>query len=167
MPRSSVVGTFEIEIRGRKLPIEVDTEGRFSSIISEKRFSSEKLEDLRAQLMVHTKKITAKVSVPATYITAGGSYGSATVAKAVTLTGIHAKDGDILFRYDGDGKADRATPHQNFLTPMTDAERATYNLLSKAKYDAHKAVEEFMTAHKINALKTVEEAIAAATDPAV
>lgn len=139
--------------------MEVNNDGRFSSNIGEKRFWSDKLEDLRASLMAHTKKITAKVAVPATYITAGGSYGSATVARAVTLTGIHAKDGDILFRYDDDGKADRATPHSNFLQPMTAAERTIYNERSKAKYEAHKAVEEFTSTHKINAMKVVEEAI--------
>ncbi len=161
------VGTFEIEIRNKKIEVTVTTGGYFRAEIGEKRFNCETLEGLRTQLMAHTKKVTAKVAVPATYITSGGSYGSPEVAKPVTLTGIHAKDGDILFRYDDTEKADRASGggmRSGFLAPMSAAERTLFNEKSKAKYDATKDLEAFMKKHEFRAQHAVEEAIEKASD---
>ncbi len=167
---NDIVGTFEIDIRGRKVAITVTNGGQFKAEIGEKRFSSESLEGLRTALMAHTKRITVKVAVPATYITSGGSYGSPLVAKPVTLTGIHAKDGDVLFRYDDTGQADRASSggmHGSFMKPLSSAERALFNEKSKAKYDANKDYDEFVKRHQFSALKAVEEAIEKVNDEAV
>ncbi len=167
---NDIVGTFEIEIRGRKVPVTVTNGGQFKAEIGEKRFSSESLEGLRTMLMAHTKRITTKVAVPATYITSGGSYGSPLAAKPVTLTGIHAKDGDVLFRYDDTGQADRASGggmHGSFLKPLSPAERTLFNEKSKAKSAANRDYDEFMKRHQFSAIKAVEEAIEKASEEAV
>lgn len=170
MAAAKIVGTFETEIRNTKVLVSVDTEGRFLAAIGEKRFSAYTFDDLRGSLMTHTKKITTRVAVPATYITTAGSYGGPLVAVPVTLTGIHAKDGDVLFRYDDTGKTDRASAggmRSWFLAPMSPAERTLYGEKAKAKAEAQKDLEVFEKQYEFRAPRAVEEAIAAVTDEEV
>jgi len=167
---SDVVGTLEVEVRGKMIKVEVNDRGYFHAQLDGKNFGSSELEKLRVELVAHTRKVTVRVSVPVT-ILESGVLGRPLMAFPAVLTGIHAKTGELLYRRTDTG--DTGTAHasnymnERVLAPMSAVEREKFNALSKARRDAEDALDTFRKQHDFKPEKAVTDAIEKAKEETV
>lgn len=169
-----------IKVRGRSIEIRVSTDGEFFASAGTDHVRSDRLADLVAKVRRAIQKTKVSVAVPATAMDLQKMTHGVTrihekyvgqTCRRIVVTGIDPRDNDLVWRWENGEKPDkyhddvRLNHRMEFGKPMTDAQIAEFERLSKAKRvadDAHyKFSEQFRWRELFGAVK---EAIDAAVD---
>lgn len=127
----------KVEIRGKQLKVEVDDNGIFECQLDpDTHIRADSLEKLKARLLDATKRKEIRVSVPVyKYVKNEG-------LKSGTAIGIHAANGNVLIKWDGEKGVEQSSwgsylqidpadmlAAKRICNALAEAERA-YNLFS-------------------------------------
>jgi len=153
----------DLDIRGTQVAVGVTPDGWFTAgpPITDKTVADRTLEGLRERLMRASKTKAVKVAIPAMRLHIRG--GARLDFEPVTLTGIHAGNGQIIYR-NSTGNAMYADAFnsgnvQTFYRVMTDDEQAEFRALYAAKLDAQAKMSTFYSTVMLSAGDVVKKAI--------
>lgn len=164
--------SFTIPVRGKEYTVEVNVhatdEGAsasFSAKIGDAEIYAETLDKLRDKLMAETRRQAVKISIPFERL-GQTRIGGWQVVRG-TLTGIHARTREILYR-DESGKADTMQRYasRQLLKPLDAETAATLIELHNERDRINKTIDHLMEANRLYGGQAVDEAIEAAADKA-
>jgi hypothetical protein len=149
-----------LDIDGRKIPVEVDGDGRFYASYdkdSDRLWADSRAElERRVRLKLRTKAL--RVDVPVTLLTGSSSWHrrEKATARDARLTGINAGNGNPII-VDQDGKIEKRD-YDHLCRRLTVAEKGEYIAQHKAKDAAQAQIEKFEHDWQINANEAVRVA---------
>ncbi len=156
----------EIDIRGEKVKVQVDINGRFHASLGGKKFSAGTIDGLRPYLMSASAKKKTKVEIPV--FRAKFIYGGGLEFEPLILTGINAATDNITYRtdtgrYDKSKQFSRYDHGDSIYSPISKALQDEGKALYAAHKKAERAWEAFEKTHQIKPREVVLAAIEKAT----
>ena len=143
-------------IRGQKIDLYIDGDGKFSAEYDGEEYYAPSLEALTKKLNRATKK---PLSIP--FYRWEQEYGAkAGKLRHGMIVGLHAANNNVLVKFDGEkgSEQDRAWSNSSFLK-LTPDEATKYESMRKAYSALGEQIEEFEESHKFSGRKAAEEAI--------
>lgn len=164
-------------INGQKVEFRVNGDGEFCTIIAGEFIREDSLKAAESKARALTKKAKRKIALPFTIMgakmyTPGSHFTRKYLGigcRDITITGIHAGTGNLLFRYDDDP---RQEVHQDtgmgydtkIVKRMSPEQQEEFRRLYKANSDAHEALSTFQEKFKVKVDELVEQAINQSAD---
>jgi hypothetical protein len=141
----------DLEIKGKKIPVHVDPSGEFTAHLdADTPISAKTMEELKEKITKALAQERAKVSIRAIHWAGGGMEHGA-------FTGIHASNGNFLWRVDGEkGVQQVYSPRLDFLPEELAKE---YEALCVAAHEAQRAQTAFEKKHSLDIPKLVTQAL--------
>ena len=150
-------------VRGQETDVEVTDRGEFVATLEGQRYLAPTLDELKTTLMRASKVRAGDVAVPAILVSRS-PYSALGRRDRVTITGIHAGNGHVLYR-DSDGKAHSERAYQEeWYGSLTDSQLDEWDELEATVKAAKGALAEFQKRHRINSHQIAAETIAKALE---
>jgi hypothetical protein len=127
----------DVEVRGKEIPIFVDSEGKFIVEIGGETYSAPTKNGLRSKLLSITRK---SINVPIVY----WDYG---ILKKGAVIGQHGSNRNYLIKWDGEKGAGQEYNLDDYYN-LTEKQLAEYVRLQNISAAADKAVANFEAEHK-------------------
>ena len=154
-------GTFEAD--GRKFAIEITDSGTFRTVIDGDPYSADTYEKLKAKIVRACRKEKVRLALPATLAHGVRRFNDDDhdAVFDITITGIHQRSKDVLYRKDADHKAGTADYNDKILVRLTREQKDKYLELRIAVREAKKAFEAFQNKHAYS-VDDIKKQVAAA-----
>lgn len=150
--------TIKRTVNGLEWPITVTEHGRFYAEVNGENFSEDTLDKLVATIDKETKAVPKKVAIP---LHMKGRYGNGEALTTVLITGLHAGNGNVLYKPVLAGGKLGTTQQVNSYTArnsffdLTDKDVATHAALNTACKQADEALASFERDHLVSDIEDV------------
>lgn len=154
----------DIEVRRKKLKVFVNQLGRFYVNLDKggeiddddpNVISASTLEGLKTLAAKRIKKATKKLSIE---VWEYSGYDDPPLKRGV-IEGIHAANGNLLVRWDGDSRSTQYAGYHGSLLRLTPKQREKFVALADAKEKAKAELEKFSDDHRMDGLNEARKAL--------
>lgn len=158
--------TFEVD--GKVYQIYIDPQGQFYTVVAGERIWAETYAKLKDKITRVGRQDRVRIALPATIATGRGRWDddSSTLVD-VTITGIHRRTRDVLYKRDDNGKAGSCDYHDTLMQRLSAEQKAEYITRLTAKRASAKAFEAFVTEQKYDSSAIKAQVAAAETKAGV